>query len=518
MEINESVLQRNERYVYALRELYFRYGFTPYRMSKFEEYDLYARNKDFLVSDNVITFTDTDGKLMALKPDVTLSIIKNSKDEPDVIRKVSYNENVYRVSKGSNSFREIMQAGVECFGAVDDAAVCEVVKLAAESLKTFSKDFVLAVSDLDILHTFITDLTPDKEKQEQLYKVVSEKNPGGIRAMGLDADKTNALIDLLLLSGPVKQILPALTDFLKDKGGKFLTILQELCENELAENIVVDFSVTDDINYYNGIVFKGFIRDIPVAVLSGGQYDNLMKKMYRSSRAIGFAVYTDELDYLQEEAGDAAEEEQAFLNVALPKGRLGEKVYETFAKAGYECPEILEENRKLIFENPEKKVRYFWVKPSDVAIYVERGAADVGVAGKDILMEYGPDVNELLDLKTGICRVAVAAQKGYQEDPERTLRVATKFTNIARDYYQSKGRDIDIIHLNGSIELAPILGLSDIIVDIVETGTTLRENNLEVVEEIAPISARLIANKASGKFKSAAIGQLVRNIADIIAK
>ena len=311
MEINESVLQRNERYVYALRELYFRYGFTPYRMSKFEEYDLYARNKDFLVSDNVITFTDTDGKLMALKPDVTLSIIKNSKDEPDVIRKVSYNENVYRVSKGSNSFREIMQAGVECFGAVDDAAVCEVVKLAAESLKTFSKDFVLAVSDLDILHTFITDLTPDKEKQEQLYKVVSEKNPGGIRAMGLDVDKTNALIDLLLLSGPVKQILPALTDFLKDKGGKFLTILQELCENELAENIVVDFSVTDDINYYNGIVFKGFIRDIPVAVLSGGQYDNLMKKMYRSSRAIGFAVYTDELDYLQEEAGDAAEEEQA---------------------------------------------------------------------------------------------------------------------------------------------------------------------------------------------------------------
>ena len=517
MEINESVLQRNERYVYALRELYYRYGFTPYRMSKFEEYDLYARNKDFLVSDNVITFTDTDGKLMALKPDVTLSIIKNSKDEPDVIRKVYYNENVYRVSKGTNSFREIMQAGVECFGAVDDGAICEVVKLAAESLATFSKDFVLAVSDLDILHRFITDLTEDREKQEQLYKVVSEKNPGGIRALGLDEAKSQALIDLLLLSGPVKQVLSSLTDLLKDKGGKFLTILNELVGSPLADGITVDFSVTDDINYYNGIVFKGFIRDIPVAVLSGGQYDNLMKKMYRTSRAIGFAVYTDELDYLQEDAGDAACE-QAFLNVALPKGRLGEKVYEIFAKAGYECPEILEENRKLIFENAEKKVRYFWVKPSDVAIYVERGAADIGVAGKDILMEAGSDVNELLDLKTGVCRMAVAALKGYQEDPERTLRVATKFTNIARDYYQSKGRDIDIIHLNGSIELAPILGLSDIIVDIVETGTTLKENNLEVVEEVAPVSARLIANKASGKFKSAAIGQLVRKIADVITE
>ena len=516
MEINESVLQRNERYVYALRELYYRYGFTPYRMSKFEEYDLYARNKDFLVSDNVITFTDTDGKLMALKPDVTLSIIKNSKDEPEEIRKVYYNENVYRVSKGTNAFREIMQAGVECFGAVDDAAVCEVVKLAAESLATFSKDFVLAVSDLDILHAFITDLTPDKEKQEQLYKVVSEKNPGGIRAMGLNEAKSQALIDLLLLSGPVKEVLPALTGLLREKGEKFLSILKELVDSPLAEGIVADFSVTDDINYYNGIVFKGFIRDIPVAVLSGGQYDNLMKKMHRSSRAIGFAVYTDELDYLAEDAGDAADAEQTFLNVALPKGRLGEKVYEIFAKAGYECPEILEENRKLIFENQEKKVRYFWVKPSDVAIYVERGAADIGVAGKDILMEAGSDVNELLDLKTGTCRMAVAALKGYQEDPERTLRVATKFTNIARDYYQSKGREIDIIHLNGSIELAPILGLSDIIVDIVETGTTLKENNLEVVEEISPISARLISNKASAKFKSAAISQLVKKVADVI--
>lgn len=166
------------------------------------------------------------------------------------------------------------------------------------------------------------------------------------------------------------------------------------------------------------------------------------------------------------------------LNVALPKGRLGEKVYSLFAKAGYPCPSIEENNRKLIFENPEAGVRYFWVKPSDSAIYVERGAADIGVAGKDILLEYEPDVYELLDLNTGKCRMCVAAPKGFQDDGEHTLRVATKFSNIARTYYSSIGRDIDIIHLNGSIEIAPILGLSDVIVDIVETGTTLKENDL----------------------------------------
>jgi len=204
---------------------------------------------------------------------------------------------------------------------------------------------------------------------------------------------------------------------------------------------------------------------------------------------------------------------KTMLNVALPKGRLGEKVYAMFEKAGFECPSIKENNRKLIFENEEAGVRYFWVKPSDVAIYVERGAADLGVAGKDILLEYEHEVYELLDLNIGKCRMAVAGPKDFWDNPERTLKVATKFSNIAHTYYASMGRDIDIIHLNGSIELAPILGLSDVIVDIVETGTTLKENNLEVLENIVPISARLIANKTSFKFKSNSIERLMKELA-----
>lgn len=204
------------------------------------------------------------------------------------------------------------------------------------------------------------------------------------------------------------------------------------------------------------------------------------------------------------------------INIALPKGRLGEKVYDIFEKAGYECPSMKEENRKLVFENPAAGVRYFWVKPSDVAIYVERGACDIGVAGKDILLEYSPDVYELLDLKIGKCNMCVAGPKDFSDDHSRTLRVATKFPNIAREYYSSQSREIEIIKLNGSIELAPILGLSDVIVDIVETGTTLRENGLDAFEKIVPISARLIANKSGFKFKNTEIEALCEKTERIV--
>ena len=206
------------------------------------------------------------------------------------------------------------------------------------------------------------------------------------------------------------------------------------------------------------------------------------------------------------------------LNIALPKGRLGDQVYELLASVGYDCKSIYDENRKLVFENPQTGVRYLLVKPSDVAIYVEHHAADVGIVGKDILMESNPDVYELLDLGLGKCRMCVAGKEDYVEDKDRPVRVATKFTNIAKEHYAKLGRDIDIIKLNGSIELAPILGLSDVIVDIVETGTTLRENGLKVVTEFLPISARFIANKASYQFKHAEMDTMLEKLRDTLHK
>jgi len=201
------------------------------------------------------------------------------------------------------------------------------------------------------------------------------------------------------------------------------------------------------------------------------------------------------------------------LNIALPKGRLGKKVYSLFAEVGYVCEDIFEDNRKLIFESNDHSVRYFLVKPSDVAIYVERGAADIGVVGKDILLESEPDVYELLDLKLGVCKMAVAAKNDWVENTGEPLRVATKFVNIAKNYYNSINREIDVIKLNGSIELAPILDMSDVIVDIVETGTTLRENNLKIFTEIMPISARFIANKNSFRFKNDIIMEINSKLA-----
>ena len=204
------------------------------------------------------------------------------------------------------------------------------------------------------------------------------------------------------------------------------------------------------------------------------------------------------------------------LNIALPKGRLGEKAYKLLEEIGYRCEEFDSGKRKLIFTDKKNEVSYFWVKPSDVAIYVERGAADVGVVGKDILLEQDPDVYELEDLKMGICRMAVAAKKDFEDDTDKVLRVATKFVNIAKRYYEGMGRQIDVIKLNGSIELAPILGLSDVIVDIVETGSTLKENDLEVKDVIFPVSARLIAGKAAYRFKNEEIGRLLMRIREVL--
>ncbi|MBQ3792623.1 MAG: ATP phosphoribosyltransferase [Clostridia bacterium] len=510
MIVNESSLSEKEVLSLKLRDLFFDRGYRPYRMSRFEEYDLYAKNKDFLVSDRVITFSDLGGKLMALKPDVTLSIIKNTEDRPDETRKVFYSENVYRAEKTGDSFREITQLGVECFGRVGPDETVDVLSLARESLLAASEDCVLTVSDLSFLSGILDKLSLSLEEERSLVRLISEKNLHGMRDFfeqkNLPEDLLDVLKELSELSGSLSDVLPSLTRICGETPCRTLSLLAGRLPGD---RLVFDFSVTGDLNYYNGLVFKGWISGIPFPVLSGGQYDRLMARMHRKSSAIGFAVYLNLLERPSVETTDASSD---YLNIALPKGRLGEKVYRIFEKAGLECPEVLDKTRKLIFENPEKKVRYFWVKPSDVAIYVERGAADLGVAGKDLLLEDAPDVCELADLNEGLCRMAVAAKEDFTDDPSKTLRVATKFPNVARDYYRSVGREIELIRLQGSVELAPILGLSDVIVDIVETGSTLRENRLKTLATVFPISARLVANRMSMQFKAERIRSVVQMI------
>ena len=510
MELDLNFLQPKERASFALRALYEAAGCRKYHMGRFEEYGLYQENRSFLSSEQVITFTDLDGRLLALKPDVTLSIAKTAQPAPGETLKYYYHENVYRPSAESHTFKEISQMGLELLGAVGEPEVRQAVGLAAKSLARLGSAWVLEVSHMGYLFGLFDALEVPAAARPGLLSLLREKNAhelrAAARAAGLDAAGADALAGLLNLCGGYEETLAKAEAACRNARMKAAAAeLRALAETLDASGgaVRLDLSLTGEMEYYNGLVFQGYLQGLPRPVLKGGRYDLLMQKFTPGAGAIGFAVYLDELDRLSAPTPPVQRQnpEKTMLNVALPKGRLGDKVYNLLAGIGYGCPEDYNATRKLVVENPEAGIRYFLVKPSDVAIYVEHGAADVGIVGKDILTEASADVYELLDTGLGKCRMCVAAPADYQDDPSRPVRVATKFVNIAKSYYASIGRDIDIIKLNGSIELAPILGLSDVIVDIVETGTTLRENGLKVVTEFMPISARFVANKASYQFK-----------------
>lgn len=303
--MNSFTLLPNEKTVFNLRSLYDRYGYSRYKMNKFEEYDLYARNKDFLISDSVITFTDTNGKLMALKPDVTLSIVKNTRDDVDGIRKLYYNENVYRVSKGTHSFREIMQMGLEALGKIDAYCIYEVLQLAAASLQCIERNCILEISHLGILSEMIDYVRIPAQDRGAILRCIGEKNvhelTAACRRLDIDEEKIELLRSLVSLYGTPDEVLPkleALADGIvkPETLGQFIRIVSRLNTWERSKMLRIDFSVVDNMRYYNGFVFKGFAEGIPTSVLSGGQYDVLMRRMGRESGAIGFAIYLDLLE------------------------------------------------------------------------------------------------------------------------------------------------------------------------------------------------------------------------------
>ena len=525
MEFSIANLQPKERASFALRALYEAAGCRKYHMGRFEEYGLYQENRSFLSSEQVITFTDLDGRLLALKPDVTLSIAKTAQPAPGETLCYYYHENVYRPSAESHTFKEISQMGLEMLGAVGEAQVQQAVCLAARSLDALGAEWVLEVSHMGYLFGLFDALGVPDAARAKLLEKLREKNAHELRAAagaaGL-ADAADTLCSVLSLCDSYADTLAKAAALCRnDTMRAAVAELEALAVPlEKAGGVIrLDMTLAGEMEYYNGLVFQGYLKALPRPLLKGGRYDLLLQKFTPRAGAIGFAVYLDELDRLNAMPPVQHQDTgKVMLNVALPKGRLGDKVYNLLAGIGYGCPEDYNATRKLVVENPAAGIRYFLVKPSDVAIYVEHGAADVGIVGKDILTEAAADVYELLDTGLGRCRMCVAAPAGYRDDPSRPVRVATKFVNIAKRYYASMGRDIDIIKLNGSIELAPILGLSDVIVDIVETGTTLRENGLQVVTEFMPISARFIANKASYQFKHRQMDTMLEKLRDTLHK
>ncbi|MBE6020637.1 MAG: hypothetical protein E7228_02695 [Clostridiales bacterium] len=308
MLLNEKVLKQEERAIFQLRSLYQKYGYSQYKMSKFEEYDLYVRNKDFLVSDSIITFNDTSGKLLALKPDVTLSIIKNSQDSSDSVQRVYYNESVYRISKGSHSFKEIVQAGLECIGCIDTYNMCEVILLAAKSLQAISSEYVLDISHMGFVSGLLDKYDINDEAKALIVNYIGEKNLHDIKTICDSCDLSPALLkDLTVLIqayGNKDQAIEKLssiemTEDMKNALYELDSICKVLDAEGMDDHINIDFSIVNDMNYYNGIVFKGYIEGIPASVLSGGRYDKLMHKMGKDGGAIGFAVYLDSLERLE---------------------------------------------------------------------------------------------------------------------------------------------------------------------------------------------------------------------------
>ena len=296
-------MRQEQQAMLDLCELYGKFGYTQYKMSKFEEYDLYVRNKSFLISDSVITFTDTNGKLMALKPDVTLSIVKNSLDIPGYVQKLYYDEHVYRISDKTSAYKEIPQVGLECLGDIDDYCISEVLSLAAQSLSTFDEDYILDISNLDILSLVLDRIGISESGRRALIECISKKDIHDAericREEGIDTEKASLLSRLEACSGEVDAALKGLASLFDDvewtamvkRFGEILALLPK-------KNVRIDFSVINDMNYYNGIVFQGFVPSIPTDVLSGGQYDNLMTRMEKKSGAIGFALYLDRLEAL----------------------------------------------------------------------------------------------------------------------------------------------------------------------------------------------------------------------------
>lgn len=310
MKFDEKVMENGERAAFGLGQLYNKYGYVRYKVSKFEEYDLYVQNKSFLVSDNVLTFTDTDGKLMALKPDVTLSIVKNSIDEEHSIQKVYYNENVYRTSQGAGEFKEIMQTGLECIGDIDTYSVGEVVMLAAKSLEAISKKYVLDLSHLGFVSALLEGLSDNEVTRRELLKLMGEKNIHSIKALcesaGIAEDGCEDICKLAKLYGPVAkcygELLPLVrNDEMRAAYEELAALVEIIRIYGFEDKVYLDFSIVNDMNYYNGIIFKGFVDGIPASVLSGGRYDNLLKKMGKTSGAIGFAVYLDLLERFGDE-------------------------------------------------------------------------------------------------------------------------------------------------------------------------------------------------------------------------
>ena len=510
-------------------------GYQGIETPTFEFFDVFSREVGTVPSRELYKFFDKEGNTLVLRPDMTPSIAR-------AVSRYFYEETPIRLCYMGNTFinydkyqgrlKETTQLGAELMGDGSAEADVEMIALLIEALqKAGLREFQVSIGQVMFFKSLLQETGIEGEEEERLRQFISDKNMFGAEELLASYEMSPKLrqifLEMTMLSGTTEVLARAreLTDNEKalDALRRLEDIYQGLKEKGCEQYITFDLGMLSKYNYYTGIIFKAYSYGYGEPIVKGGRYDTLLSHFGRQLPAVGFAVVIDQLMRALNSSHaekKTAETGERYLTIALTKGRLAKKTMELLEQVGITCEEMKDpDSRKLIFVNEDLKLKFFLAKGPDVPTYVEYGAADIGVVGKDTLVEEGRKMYEVLDLGFGKCRMCVCGPESAREklNSQEQIRVATKYPDIAKDYfYNQKHQTVEIIKLNGSIELAPIVGLSEVIVDIVETGSTLRENGLKVLEEIMPLSARLVVNQVSMKMETARITKIIEELKSVL--
>ena len=507
-------------------------GYQGIETPTFEFFDVFSREVGTVPSRELYKFFDKEGNTLALRPDMTPSIARavSKYFHDDTPIRLCYMGNTFiNYDKYQGRLKETTQLGAELMGEGSAASDVELLSVLVEALQAAGlKEFQVSIGQVEFFKALLKEAGIGSEAEENLRQLISDKNRFGAEELLEDYDLSPSLREIFLematLSGTTEVIEKArsLTDNpdALEALSRLETIYEGLKEKGFERYITFDLSMLSKYKYYTGIVFRAYSYGYGEPVAKGGRYDTLLSHFGRQLPAVGFAIVVDQLQRALNSSGvrqeAAGPDGKRYLTFALTKGRLAKKTLELLEKVGITCEEMKDpDSRKLIFVNEDLKLKFFLAKGPDVPTYVEYGAADIGVVGKDTLVEEGRKMYEVLDLGFGKCRMCVCGPASAREKlaHQEQIRVATKYPDIAKDYfYNQKHQTVEIIKLNGSIELAPLVGLSEVIVDIVETGSTLRENGLEVLEEIMPLSARMVVNQVSMKMENERITKLIQEL------
>ncbi len=519
----------------VLRTQFAQAGYLEVETPLIEYYEAFAGGTVGIASQQMWKTTDRAGRTLAIRPDNTMPIVRmaaaHMREAGSPLR-LSYVQDVLSFPQEEHPrYCQTAQAGIELLGDSAPEADVETLVLAIQALEACGLTrFQIDIGQVEFFKGLMEELGFSGEAEEQLRTYVEQKNMLAIELMlrdhRLGAEVSRRIMQLPTLYGG-EEVLTRAQQLTQSP--RCLTALQRIADvlkaletRGLKQYVSIDLGMVQAIHYYTGIIFRGLTSHLGKPLLSGGRYDTLPADFDLQLPAVGFALDVTQMLTALTAQGDqpATEQERDCVTIALAKGRLAEQTVAMLEAVGIDCATVRDPGRKLILEDPTGRYRFVLVKPSDVPTYVEHGVADIGVAGKDTLLEANKPLYELLDLGLGACRLCIAGrpEQRTQGTGRANLRVATKYPNIARGYYAARGQNIEIIQLNGSVELGPLIGLSDVILDIVESGGTLRANGLEVLETISQVSARVVVNVVSLKTKSRRIRSLMEALSEQLSQ